>query len=294
MYALLGVIGFLGIIVGIVMFIMSLIKKKKKKNSGLVILASFIIVVIALAITPVAEEEANKSEKVVSSTQKVKETAEEKQARETKEAEEKAVAEQKAKEEAEAEAKAKEERIAKEIAEKQATLDALKFSGTGDSATGRFTLDDGFVIIESTHNGSSNFALELLDKNGNPVELVVNEIGSYQGKQAYEISAGEYLYNVSASGAWTIQMSQYIPDEILTGNASGKGDSVVFMNVESGARTISMTHDGSSNFAIIINDRALIANEIGTYKGSQIQKFEDSSVYFFTITADGNWTLNIE
>lgn len=56
MYALLGTIGFLGIIIGFLMLVMALIKKRKKKNSVAILLTSIILFVIALIITPVTEE----------------------------------------------------------------------------------------------------------------------------------------------------------------------------------------------------------------------------------------------
>jgi len=124
---------------------------------------------------------------------------------------------------------------------------------------------------------------------------VVNEIGNYSGKMIYAIPAGEYLYEVTASGPWTINMSQDIPKDVSPeGKVSGKGDSVVFMNISKGAKKVSFTHDGSRNFVVKANDSALLVNEIGAYSGSKVQKVEDTSTYFFDIKADGNWTMTFE
>ncbi|WP_214813737.1 hypothetical protein [Exiguobacterium sp. s196] len=213
-------------------------------------------------------------------------------------AEEVAAAEQAAKEEqekadAEAAKKAAEEEAARKAAEEK-RKEELSLSGSGQQATGKFTLEDGFVVIKSTHNGGSNFAMELLDENANVVQLVTNEIGSYNGSQVFAIDAGTYQYNVTADGAWTIEMSQEIPDEVVSGSASGKGDTALFMDLEDGAQTFSFTHDGQSNFAVQANDSVLLVNEIGAYEGSQVQRVDDAGVYFFNITADGNWTINVE
>lgn len=219
---------------------------------------------------------------------------------ETKEptAEEVAAAEQAAKEEqekadAEAAKKAEEEEAARKAAEEK-RKEELSLSGSGQQASSKFTLEDGFVVIKSTHNGGSNFAMELLDENANVVKLVTNEIGSYNGSQVFAIDAGTYQYNVTADGAWTIEMSQEIPDEVVSGSASGKGDTALFMDLEDGAQTFSFTHDGQSNFAVQANDSVLLVNEIGAYEGSQVQRVDDAGVYFFNITADGNWTINVE
>lgn len=57
------------------------------------------------------------------------------------------------------------------------------------------------------HNGSSNWAPILLDSNGNTVELLANEIGAFNGSKAVGIDqSGIYILDVSADGAWTINI----------------------------------------------------------------------------------------
>lgn len=290
MSLLLAFLGFLGFIVGLVLIVIGLIKKKKMKG-GLVLGISVVIFIVGFILTPVDGTESGKQadthEKVETVTKPKEETPEEKAAREAKEAEEKELAEQKAKEEAEVRAKAEAERIAK--------LEALKINGSGDTATKKFKLEKGFVIVDATHQGSSNFAVKLLDANANMIKLVVNEIGNYTGKKIYAVPTGEYQYEVTASGPWTINMSQEIPAEVAPeGKVAGTGDSVVFMNISKGAKTVAFTHDGSRNFVVKANDSVLLANEIGTYSGSKVQKVEDTSIYYFDITADGNWSMTFE
>ncbi|AUS86631.1 MULTISPECIES: hypothetical protein [Lysinibacillus] len=298
MSLLLAFLGFLGFIVGLVLIVIGLIKKKKMKG-GLVLGISVVIFIVGFILTPVDGTESGKQadthEKVETVTKPKEETPEEKAAREAKEAEEKALAEQKAKEEAEVRAKAEAEAKAKAEAERIAKLEALKINGSGDTATKKFKLEKGFVIVDATHQGSSNFAVKLLDANANMIKLVVNEIGNYTGKKIYAVPTGEYQYEVTASGPWTINMSQEIPAEVAPeGKVTGTGDSVVFMNISKGAKTVAFTHDGSRNFVVKANDSVLLANEIGTYSGSKVQKVEDTSIYYFDITADGNWSMTFE
>ncbi|MED4554678.1 hypothetical protein P9305_18350 [Lysinibacillus capsici] len=298
MSLLLAFLGFLGFIVGLVLLVIGLIKKKKMKG-GLVLGISVVIFIVGFILTPVDGTESGKQadthEKVETVTKPKEETPEEKAAREAKEAEEKELAEQKAKEEAEVRAKAEAEAKAKAEAERIAKLEALKINGSGDIATKKFKLEKGFVIVDATHQGSSNFAVKLLDANANMIKLVVNEIGNYTGKKIYAVPTGEYQYEVTASGPWTINMSQEIPAEVAPeGKVTGTGDSVVFMNISKGAKTVAFTHDGSRNFVVKANDSVLLANEIGTYSGSKVQKVEDTSIYYFDITADGNWSMTFE
>ncbi|WP_052344288.1 hypothetical protein [Bacillus ndiopicus] len=295
---------FLSLIATFLFLIMAAIQYLKKNSTKgkkyvqflIASLAVFIISFILFGVTmePTESVKENNDEKIETSTEP-KETEEEKAARETKEAEEKALAEQKAKEEVEARAKAEEEAIAKAEAERLAKLEALKLSGSGDTVTKSFTLEDGFVIVNSTHNGGRNFVLTLYDANGNRIDMLVNTIGGYKGAQAIAVTAGEYKYEVKADGAWTINMSQEVPNDVLPqGTAKGKGDSVVFMNIQSGSYTVSATHDGSRNFVLRANDSALLFNEIGQYNGSKIQQVNDTAIYFFSINADGNWSFTFE
>lgn len=128
MYAFIGLIGFFGIIAGIVMLMSARKKKKEKKPGGLVLLISFILFSIALALDPSIEEETGSDEKVETAApvvnEEVKETAEEKEERIAKEAIEKAAIEATAKKEAEAKAKAEAEQKAKEEAEAKAKAEA--------------------------------------------------------------------------------------------------------------------------------------------------------------------------
>ncbi|WP_214834856.1 hypothetical protein [Exiguobacterium sp. E4787] len=89
-------------------------------------------------------------------------------------------------------------------------------------------------------------------------------------------------------------MIQEISDEVVSGNSSSKGDTALFMGLEDGAQTFSFTHDVQSNFAVQANDSVLLVNEIGAYEGSQVQRVDDAGVYFFNITANGNWTISVE
>ena len=43
-----------------------------------------------------------------------------------------------------------------------------------------------------------------------------------------------------------------------------------------------------------VNDQVSIANEIGPYERSKLQRVEDDSIYYFNIYADGDWEIVIE
>lgn len=66
-------------------------------------------------------------------------------------------------------------------------------SWTGSARTARFT-----------HDGSGNFIVWALQRDGTMIDLLVNEIGSYDGTVA--IPSGTRLLTVEADGGWTITL----------------------------------------------------------------------------------------
>lgn len=81
------------------------------------------------------------------------------------------------------------------------------FSGTGQQASQLFYLSKGLHVFNMTHEGNSNFAILLMDKNGGYVDLLVNEIGSFNGSKAVGISkSGIYLFDISADGNWSVSI----------------------------------------------------------------------------------------
>jgi hypothetical protein len=193
---------------------------------------------------------------------------------------------------ASAEAKATEEA-------KQAREDAkINLSGNGDTATDGIELQAGWAIFDGTHsNGSSNFAVHLQDESGQDLELLVNTIGTYSGKTFAIIpSTGTYYLNVAADGSWNFDIYQTPPVEMADAptELTGSGDDVVFVNAESGNYKLSFSHSGQSNFAVHLNGQNLLVNEIGQYEGSTRQPLQDTGMYGFVVTADGDWSINME
>jgi len=81
----------------------------------------------------------------------------------------------------------------------------FKINGVGQQATEKFTLNKGLAVFKMTHNGSSNFSVKLLDEQGDYIDLLVNEIGSFEGSKAVKIPQnGIYLLDIQADGSWTI------------------------------------------------------------------------------------------
>ena len=192
----------------------------------------------------------------------------------------------------------------------------IEFSGQGDDVSSKFTLEEGITIITMTHSGESNFAIELLDNTGTYVDLLVNEIGVFNGKVALGVRAdniigakpGVHVLDITADSNWTILIKQPRPStaEVLPFNISGKGfDVSSFFILSEGLATFTMTHGGDSNFIVKLFSSSgeleeLLVNEIGMYSGKKAVGIKQENIigarpgiHILSIKADGNWTVSI-
>jgi len=188
------------------------------------------------------------------------------------------------------------------------------YGGSGDSVAGPFQLRDGLATFEITHTGQSNFIVWLYDTDGAPVDLLVNEIGSYSGTTLVGVrngsigaAPGVHVLEVIANGSWQIvvRQPQYTSGAALPWNCSGSGDNVTSsFNLPTGNIEFAFTHNGSSNFIVWLygaNGEAvdLLANEIGTYSGSKLVEVQAGSygaspgVHVLSVRADGDWSVAV-
>lgn len=85
----------------------------------------------------------------------------------------------------------------------------VTLGGEGQQASAFFDLEAGLAIFRLSHDGRSNFTVWLLDSQGQRVELLVNEIGLFDGSTAIGIDeAGVYILDVDADGNWTVSIDQ--------------------------------------------------------------------------------------
>lgn len=187
------------------------------------------------------------------------------------------------------------------VEEKEITPKPIKLSGSSKQATKKFTLEEGLSIFEVKHSGSANFIVELLDNNGDTVELVANEIGSFNGSNAVGIQVkGKHLLNVEADGSWSITIKQPRPTSAkATSKFSGSSKKATgFFELGSGLKIFEMKHSGSANFIVELldidgNTVELLANEIGNFSGSQAVSVSEG-VYLLDVDADGSWSISMK
>jgi len=180
-----------------------------------------------------------------------------------------------------------------------ATALALAFAATAQQVTFSGAGDDFFDIAISepmiatvSHQGTGNFAVQAFTAGGRPT-LLVNVIGNYAGVVPVGIR-GELPVEitVNANGAWQIEMIPLTQAPQASSAYRGTGDAVLRID-HLGARALTASHDGRSNFAILGHGArwSLFVNEIGAYSGRV--RLQDGTVYL-EINADGNWELTLE
>jgi hypothetical protein len=175
-------------------------------------------------------------------------------------------------------------------------------AGNAQDYSGFFTLASGLATFRLDHAGSSNFAVILLDKRGEWVDLLVNEIGDFSGGKAIGVDAsGIYLLDVEADGPWRIAVDQPTPSSAPSPPQTYTGDGQeysAFFTLSAGTASFHLEHAGTSNFAVVLlDDRGrwvdLLVNEIGSCSGSEAVEIDTRGIYLLDILADGNWTITV-
>jgi len=83
------------------------------------------------------------------------------------------------------------------------------YTGRGQNFSPFITLAGGLTTFQMQHTGSANFIVRLLDDHGRWVELLANEIGSFNGSRAIGIDLpGIHLLDIRADGDWMITVEQ--------------------------------------------------------------------------------------
>jgi TM2 domain-containing membrane protein YozV len=183
--------------------------------------------------------------------------------------------------------------------EKYGAFEPLSQSGTGDSVVA-LPADAAAGLVRATHEGTSNFVVEVLDAQNQPTtDMLVNDIGAYAGIAAFGLSGLEYdepaaTLKITADGPWTIEVGPMSYATELP--AAGTGDDVFLYNGD--ATNLVLNHDGTWKFAVLEYpdieysngnfSMNILVNEGGAYSGTVPISTGPSVV---TVGADGNWTI---
>lgn len=174
----------------------------------------------------------------------------------------------------------------------------LIFEESGDKI---ITLEDQINdprVLKISNSGSSNFIVKSYDQNGNYIDLLVNEIGNYQGTMLINMMLGDdpiHRFEVKSGGNWKLEILpfdiQYMDVLQVPGLYQGQGDSVVVITGEPDIVTFTTTERGNFIVYSYTNERReLLLNEIGPYSG---EKILPKDLILLTIRKNGAWSMDI-
>jgi hypothetical protein len=166
-------------------------------------------------------------------------------------------------------------------------------SGRGDDVV-ELDIPDVAVVIELTHAGSANFAVWSLDPAFEYIDLLVNDIGRYDGTRPMQWDQDETVtgLEISANGDWTYEIRPLMQEPQRSCLVEGSGDSAILLtDFADGGGAADLTNDGDSNFAVWAwgDGRDLLVNDIGPYQGTVRVS---SGLVAWDITATRNWSID--
>lgn len=169
------------------------------------------------------------------------------------------------------------------------------FSGNGDDVV---TIDEvGPAVVDLTYSGGSNFIVTSYDSGGQQIDLLVNTIGSYNGRVELDFYDDENtaMLEIKASGPWTVIVTPLgeagLRVATSPGTFNGSGDDVILLSGD--PMTGSFINQGESNFVVwsISDSRDLIVNEIAPYSGTAIIP---NGTFILIVKAESEWSAEFK
>jgi len=166
-------------------------------------------------------------------------------------------------------------------------------NGTGDSVL-EVTFPAEPAIAHLIGRGSANFIVQSYDAAGQPLDLLVNTIGAYEGFRPLNFLNDQHTtrLQIQADGAWTVEIKPLRDAHTATvpGHFDDHGDDVVLL--QGPTDTAHFVNTGGANFIVQSygSTRELLVNEIGAYDGTVIIPSDASTV--LEVQSDGAWSVD--
>ncbi len=170
--------------------------------------------------------------------------------------------------------------------------DEFTLSGSGSETISFHAPDDLATVLHIIHEGQSTFMIQTLDAESEPVEMLVDAEGHYDGSRAVNLIVEDVISGIAitADGDWAITATYLGSLDRKLDEASGRGDDVVLMDITSPAMNI--RHNGESDFTVflwsfdgqgyLIQDSGSVDRTVPVTMGGAV----------IEIRADGDWRLS--
>lgn len=177
----------------------------------------------------------------------------------------------------------------------------ILLSGGGSETTEQFTLAQGVAVSQMTYSGGTRFRAEMLDASGQVVDVLADVTSNLTGSTATGVSAGQYSVNVTAVGAWEIDIVQSVPQVVPFTPLAFTGTQPVATPYfqSSGKNTnFAMNFTGTSKFTVkLLNSTGqtvqVIADVTGPYNATAVVPLASGVRYLIDVEAAGAWTINV-
>ncbi|MDV0443436.1 hypothetical protein [Methanorbis rubei] len=183
-----------------------------------------------------------------------------------------------------------------------------QIDGSGTMQTWQIWLDPGVSIITGKNYGTGNFVVWLCE-NGQHVDMLFNELNSYEGKTAFEIDdAGYYTFDVIASGTWQLlvdgpydaslaSFNTYRPNGIMFITGSNTMTSAPF-TLEKGVAVFNGYYQGSDSISATLYANGVSAGMLdsdarGPAKTQVVYPVQIAGSYTLNVNTVGNWGFEI-
>lgn len=78
-------------------------------------------------------------------------------------------------------------------------------SGENQAGTPLLPYTNGLYKFRMSHHGKGHFSVWIFDASGKSRELLANDTGEFAGTKAVQLSTGEYAFDVSTNGQWSVE-----------------------------------------------------------------------------------------
>lgn len=177
---------------------------------------------------------------------------------------------------------------------------SYSLSGSGNDVTDVFDTEGGLVVFDLGHSGSSNFQVWAINSAGTK-ELLVNDIGTYDGKVALYLPSDTWRLEVTADGTWRTEVTQprFNEQDIEALPAEADGEHAAWFGPFEfdGSTKVTFEITGDSHAAVWLTNHNgekvdLLHNEIGPYEGTAL--VTDSGVGLIIVDTDSaKWRIEI-
>lgn len=180
-----------------------------------------------------------------------------------------------------------------------ADADSTLFSGTGPTRTDSVRLTDGVTTVDFDHSGESAFRIELVPQEAASGTLLVDGKGDIDGGRVVTTTDDAYVFEVTASGAWTVECAQ--PDGHRVGATlpphTDSGEGVGYIGpVQLGRTTeVAGTHQGDGLFSVSAQTATGDSHTLFQRQGSVEERttIRIEGLTWFDIEAEGGWELEV-